>query len=211
MNDPKAEMKPCPFCGGEAEISETHLPPTMSGPGALITVTVRHWCGPAAAGIVASHVEFRGRDHASAIAAWNTRTPTTGFNAGLEAAVKSVAVLLAEYKDDPNDYSPKTVLHLAMSAIRALKTAPGADGWLRIEDMPEEWKDGREVAIGWERTGDWVKAKYDSLRDGTWFCPMTGESCLRPTHVMAIPPLPTPSPEDNGNVGPGGLCEVSND
>lgn len=100
MNDPKAEMKPCPFCGGEAEISETHLPPTMSGPGALITVTVRHWCGPAAAGIVASHVEFRGRDHASAIAAWNTRTPTTGFNAGLEAGIEGCRQIAVDCERD---------------------------------------------------------------------------------------------------------------
>ena len=66
-------LKPCPFCGGgETVMSETHLPPRMSGPGALITVTVRHWCGPLP-GVVGSHTEFRGRDHASAIAAWNRR------------------------------------------------------------------------------------------------------------------------------------------
>lgn len=46
------------------------------------------------------------------------------FSEGVEAAAKAVAILLAEYKDDPNDYSPKTVLHLAMSAIRALTNQP---------------------------------------------------------------------------------------
>jgi hypothetical protein len=71
------EILPCPFCNaGETRVDETHLPGVvMSGkPRALVSVTVRHWCGPLP-GVVGSHIEYRGRDHASAVAAWNRRTP----------------------------------------------------------------------------------------------------------------------------------------
>lgn len=65
----------CPFCGGgETLMSEQHLSPTMRGPGALVSVTIRHWC-ERMPGIVGGGLEFRGRDHDSAISAWNRRTP----------------------------------------------------------------------------------------------------------------------------------------
>lgn len=71
-------LLPCPFCGaGEIEIKEYPLNnmPRMDGrPSAIISVEVRHWC-ERTDGVVATGIHFRGRDHASAIAAWNRRSP----------------------------------------------------------------------------------------------------------------------------------------
>lgn len=67
------QLLPCPFCdGGESYIEDKHLSPTMKGPGALISVVIRHWC-PKAPGVVHTMREVRGRDHASALAGWNQR------------------------------------------------------------------------------------------------------------------------------------------
>ncbi len=69
------ELKPCPFCGGEPELSETRLHPRMDGkPSAVISVEVRHWC-TRLDGNIHNFINFRGRDKASAIAAWNRRAP----------------------------------------------------------------------------------------------------------------------------------------
>lgn len=69
------ELLPCPFCGaGDTVVGEQRLPPTMRGPGALISVMIRHWCEKLP-GVVGGGLEFRGRDHASAVAAWNRRSP----------------------------------------------------------------------------------------------------------------------------------------
>jgi hypothetical protein len=68
-------LLPCPFCGaGETRTDETHLPPRMSGPGALVSVEIRHWCAPMEGMLSRSSVAFAGRDHAAAAAAWNRRT-----------------------------------------------------------------------------------------------------------------------------------------
>jgi hypothetical protein len=73
--DPAAiALLPCPFCGGgETLWDETHMPPRMNGPGALVSVEVRHWCAPLPGLLSRSSVVFAGRDHASAAAAWNRR------------------------------------------------------------------------------------------------------------------------------------------
>jgi len=68
-----AELKARPLCGaGETHTDERHLPPRMSGPGALISVSIKHWCAKRP-GVVQAFIEIRGRDHTSAIDAWNTR------------------------------------------------------------------------------------------------------------------------------------------
>jgi hypothetical protein len=70
----RADLKPCPFCGaGETQVHESHMPPRMSGPGDLISVEVRHWCGPMPGVLSRSNVVMAGRDHESAMAAWNRR------------------------------------------------------------------------------------------------------------------------------------------
>lgn len=70
-------LNPCPMCGaGETRIDEKHLPPRMSGPGALISVVIHHWCNDPLTkipGAIFEHREVRGRDHASAVAAYNRR------------------------------------------------------------------------------------------------------------------------------------------
>lgn len=69
-----SELRACPFCGaGEMAVSEQRLSPRMDGKEpALISVTIRHWCGRLP-GVVGNHVEVRARDHESAVAAWNRR------------------------------------------------------------------------------------------------------------------------------------------
>lgn len=68
-------LEPCPFCGGQPEIEEKRLNSVDMGgkPSALITVNIRHHCEKQP-GVVNAFIEFRGRDHASAFAQWNTRT-----------------------------------------------------------------------------------------------------------------------------------------
>jgi hypothetical protein len=71
--DDISDLKPCPLCAaGETSISATHLPPRMSGPGALISVEVRHFC-PRRPGVVHNSISIRGRDRQSVVDAWNYR------------------------------------------------------------------------------------------------------------------------------------------
>jgi len=73
------DLKPCDFCGaGETRIEEHRLPPTMKGPGAITSVTIRHFCaGPDI--LPKCSITVRGRDHAQAFEKWNTRTPPPGY------------------------------------------------------------------------------------------------------------------------------------
>jgi hypothetical protein len=71
------ELEPCPFCSaGNTDIQERRLPPSMQGPGAIISVTVRHWCPVPPGQPSGLHVSMHGRDRESAIAAWNRRSPS---------------------------------------------------------------------------------------------------------------------------------------
>ena len=75
-------LLPCPMCGaGETRVDEKHLSPRMSGPGALVSVVIHHWCNDPSTKIYGSifeHREVRGRDHASAEASYNRRPPKIG-------------------------------------------------------------------------------------------------------------------------------------
>lgn len=76
--DIAAVLKPCPFCGaGETRVDEAHLAPRMNQPGALISVTIRHWCERQPGAAHVQLIAFTGRDHEQARAAWDRRAPIT--------------------------------------------------------------------------------------------------------------------------------------
>lgn len=68
------EPLPCPFCGSaEVDIQENRLGPKMSGgPGALISVHLRHWC-QSSKGLHACTVQIREHTREAVIKLWNTR------------------------------------------------------------------------------------------------------------------------------------------
>lgn len=67
-------LLPCPFCGaGTTEIRPNGRVWTGMSWGEPSSVSVRHWC-PAIPGQPSRLLERVGRDDASAIAAWNTRS-----------------------------------------------------------------------------------------------------------------------------------------
>lgn len=67
------DLLPCPFCAsGEWSEHVQRLAPTMRGPGALVSHTIRHWC-PRGIGTVHDMREIRGRDRAACVAQWNRR------------------------------------------------------------------------------------------------------------------------------------------
>jgi len=70
-----SDLLPCPFCGaGDTRISASYLPPRMEGPGAVISVTIRHWCENRQAGANVANRMVTARDRAPAVAEWNRRS-----------------------------------------------------------------------------------------------------------------------------------------
>ena len=75
MTEP-TELLPCPFCGaGESQIHVNKGAWNGRGYGEPVSVEVRHWCADVP-GQPSRMISRAGRDEASAIAAWNTRTTT---------------------------------------------------------------------------------------------------------------------------------------
>ena len=71
-----AQLLPCALCGaGETQARVHRLAPMMSGgPGALISVSIQHWCEtPTGPGLRRS-ISSQGRDFDDAIRSWNERT-----------------------------------------------------------------------------------------------------------------------------------------
>ena len=74
------ELKPCPFCGaGTTEVQE-HAIWQGAKYAEPISVSVVHWCEPVE-GQPSRMIQKVGRDRASAIAAWNRRSPAPGAGA----------------------------------------------------------------------------------------------------------------------------------
>lgn len=74
-----SELKPCPFCGGtEIEVRENGRVWMGSRYGEPSSVSILHHC-PAEPGQPSRMLERVGRDHASAVAAWNRRVPTVSI------------------------------------------------------------------------------------------------------------------------------------
>lgn len=68
-------LLPCPFCGGgETQIHVNKGTWNGRGHGEPVSVEVRHWC-ESEQGQPSRMISRAGRDEASAIAAWNRRTP----------------------------------------------------------------------------------------------------------------------------------------
>lgn len=81
------ELKPCPFCGaGTTEVQE-HAIWQGAKYAEPISVSVVHWCEPVE-GQPSRMIQKVGRDRASAIAAWNRRSPASGAAAMREAAAR---------------------------------------------------------------------------------------------------------------------------
>lgn len=86
MTQEPSDLKPCPFCGGGEICSEgKYLPPTMKGPGSLISWEIHHWCEKKP-GVVAQSITIRGREGSDAVAAWNTRHTSPELRKLVEAA-----------------------------------------------------------------------------------------------------------------------------
>jgi hypothetical protein len=104
------ELKPCPFCGaGQTVFRENGKVWCGMKYSEPVSVTVQHWCEEVK-GQPSRVLERAGRDRASAIEAWNTRsTPKHGEAAGwqpIETAPKSGEFLIGVWEGDWNQ--PRT-------------------------------------------------------------------------------------------------------
>jgi len=129
-------LLPCPFCGGgETRVRENRHSPTMSGSGGLISVEITHWC-PAVPGQPSRNTITRtGRDHASAIAAWNRRA--SGWQP-IETAPRDGRRILAWITNRVSDNGKKVDIPTIVSWW-----GPDADCW--VEDgydtvRPTHWQ-----------------------------------------------------------------------
>ena len=82
------DLKPCRYCGaGETRIEQRNLPPKMSGPGAIISVTILHFCKDAR-----RTIKVVGSDKPHAVSIWNADHIPPGYAlVRLEGAEERVA------------------------------------------------------------------------------------------------------------------------
>lgn len=101
MTEP-TELLPCPFCGaGESQIHVNKGTWNGRRYGEPVSVEVRHWCADVP-GQPSRMVSRAGRDEASAIAAWNTRTTT-------QAQAGAVPLTDAQIRAMLNKHPPEDV------------------------------------------------------------------------------------------------------
>jgi len=102
MDSKSDELAACPFCGGdEAEIRENGRVWTGMKYGEPASVSVRHWC-PADPGQPSRLLERVGRDHASAIAAWNRRAASSARSEEM-AALRAIVCKLVKARNRAPD------------------------------------------------------------------------------------------------------------
>jgi len=83
MTSPKEQLLPCPFCGHAShDVRENGRMWTGQRMSEPVSVSVIHWC-PAEPGQPSRIIERVGRDHASAIAAWNRRASPNWWHCDL--------------------------------------------------------------------------------------------------------------------------------
>jgi len=98
MPDKPSELKPCPFCGaGTTEIQE-HAIWQGTKYAEPISVSVVHWCDPVE-GQPSRMIQKVGRDRASAIAAWNRRTPDRAALAEMARLTEERDILRQHHKE----------------------------------------------------------------------------------------------------------------
>jgi hypothetical protein len=120
MTEPTDALMPCPFCGAcESLIHVNKGTWNGRGYGEPVSVEVRHWCADVP-GQPSRMISRAGRDEASAIAAWNTRT-TTQAQAG---AVPLTDEQLAEMMRETWGCASIAPRH-AMKFARAIEAAHG--------------------------------------------------------------------------------------
>lgn len=142
-------LEPCPFCGGQPEIEEKRLNSVDMGgkPSALITVNIRHHCEKQP-GVVNAFIEFRGRDHASAFAQWNTRAAhallsqveaalaSTPPKPAAEDVVERVANAIAAWRHEALDAFKVCGPRETSRADRSLANTLAAANLLRTDKEP---------------------------------------------------------------------------
>ena len=105
---------------------------------------------------------------------------------------------------DGAPHSAKNVIEEALAHVCIIRTALAGEGWVRIEDIPEEWKDGRPVLLG-NKHGTWVghyRPVFTSgyRPDNPWCTLMLNHRHLErehstvPTHARALPEPPKEEP-----------------
>ena len=96
MTEP-TELLPCPFCGaGESQIHVNKGTWNGRGYGEPVSVEVRHWCADVP-GQPSRMISRAGRDEASAIAAWNTRTTTQPQAGAVPLSIAEEERMLAQW------------------------------------------------------------------------------------------------------------------
>lgn len=94
-------LLPCPFCGGgETQIHVNKGTWTGRGYGEPVSVEVRHWC-ESEQGQPSRMISRGGRDEASAIAAWNRRTPQPVVREPLSH--KELQAISLDYSDSEDE------------------------------------------------------------------------------------------------------------
>lgn len=106
------ELKPCPWCrAGLTQIVEGTKVWLGMRHGDPVSVSVRHWCPPAA-GQPSRMIERIGKDHASAIAAWNNRP---------ESADLALLSLIADIRKAAGDAEGRLMQDELVASIAALR------------------------------------------------------------------------------------------
>lgn len=112
MVEQKETLKPCPFCGGEAELREWDWP------------YVRFQCRCSKCKCQA---RARMADRQSAITAWNTRAETPE-NAALRENLAEGAAFLRRYREEtPPGHSPHMICHKVDEYLTQIDTLTGGD------------------------------------------------------------------------------------